>query len=139
MATVEAAGDGAQSDRSPVRPGTVLKGRYVVEELMAEGTMGSVWRGLDRDIDRPVAIKIPSEDCRKVEEFRERFAREVRRLIVFEHPHIVRIYDVGEHNGQPEHKMKFICAWCFQSGFAVGRIVFLDICANRSGNRAGGG
>ena len=101
MATDRVPGDGGNDDRPPVRPGTVLKSRYVVEELMAEGSMGSVWRGLDSDVDRPVAIKIPSEDCRKVEEFRERFAREVRRLIVFEHPHIVRIYDVGEHAGVP--------------------------------------
>jgi eukaryotic-like serine/threonine-protein kinase len=86
----------------------VLKGRYIIEELKAEGAMGSVWRALDRDVDRPVAIKFPSSYCLDDRSFRERFAREIRRLVAFEHPNIVRIYDVGEHSRFPFAVLAFL-------------------------------
>ena len=42
----------------PARPGDVLGGRYQLEELIGEGGMGSVWRAIDRTLERTVAVKV---------------------------------------------------------------------------------
>jgi len=87
--------------RRPVlAPGYVLRDRYVVEELMGEGAMASVWRARDRHLDRPVAVKVPRDEWSSSPAFVERFSREVRRLVGLEHPHIVRLYDLLEQDGR---------------------------------------
>ena len=116
MARSGAAAEGGDEDdggvpskaATPWRVGDVLKGRYVVEEEVAHGAMGSIWRALDRDLERPVAVKVPSSECLGDAEFRERFHREVQRLIRLEHPHIVRLYDVGEHARYPFAVVAFL-------------------------------
>ena len=83
------------------RPERVLKGRYELEVRLASGSMGSVWRARDLELDRLVAIKVPALESLRHPTFRERFRREVKRMIAFEHPHIVRLYDMGEEERVP--------------------------------------
>src|SRR5262249_12625926 len=63
----------------------VIDDRFEVERLAAEGGMGTVFRALDRQTRRPVAVKLamPGADT-------ERFLREARVLAELEHPGIVR-------------------------------------------------
>jgi len=59
--------------------------------------MGDVWRGTDRQLERPVAVKVmqdPLEDPR-------RFQREARIAARLQHPGITVIHDVGTHEGLP--------------------------------------
>jgi eukaryotic-like serine/threonine-protein kinase len=83
------------------RPGARLKGRYELERPLASGSMGSVWKARDVDLDRLVAIKVAGPECLRDPAFRERFRREVRHLITLEHPNIVRLYDMGEEGSVP--------------------------------------
>jgi serine/threonine-protein kinase len=67
--------------------------------------MGVLYLALDPDLDRLVAIKLLKVDS---DELRERFLREARIAARLQHPHIVSIYGVGEHDGQPYIAMEYI-------------------------------
>ncbi len=67
-------------------------GSYEVRALIGSGGMGSVWRGLDVMLDRPVAIKALRADIASNPEAVERFRQEARILARFLHPHIATLY-----------------------------------------------
>ncbi|WP_291990818.1 serine/threonine-protein kinase, partial [Luteitalea sp.] len=80
-------------------------GPYEVRDRLGQGGMGVVYLGFDPMLDRPVAIKVlkvPDEETRR------RFLREARLAARVHHPHIVSIYAVGEHEGNPYLAMEFI-------------------------------
>ena len=76
-------------------------GRYRIVDELGRGAMGAVYRALDPLIAREVAIKtlLPSLPEEVIAEVRERFLREARSAGRLNHPNIVTIYDVGEHEG----------------------------------------
>ena len=81
-----------------IAPGTML-GPYRVEALLGSGGMGVVYRAVDTRLERPVAIKLltaASVDPAA----RARFHREARMASALNHPHILAVYDVGEHMGR---------------------------------------
>jgi serine/threonine protein kinase/WD40 repeat protein len=61
--------------------------------------MGSVYLGQDNQLDRPVAIKIPSFKLDENPELLERFLREARAAATLTHPNICPVYDAGEVDG----------------------------------------
>ena len=69
------------------------------------GGMGALFLALDPAIDRLVALKLLRVDN---EETRARFLREARSAGRLQHPHIVTVYDVGEHQGQPFIAMEYV-------------------------------
>ncbi len=87
-------------------------GRYQVIETVGEGAMGTVYRGLDPAIDRPVALKTirfktgGTEDHQ--EELRERFLREARAVGRLSHPNIVTIFDVGQEDDLQYIAMEYL-------------------------------
>jgi serine/threonine-protein kinase len=81
--------------------GRVLAGRYRIEALLGSGGMASAYLARDRRLERSVVVKVPHAEVLLQAGFRQRFAREVRHLTRLEHPHVVRIYDGGEHRGVP--------------------------------------
>ena len=76
-------------------------GRYVIIAELGRGAMGAVHRAVDPLIERDVAIKtlLPNLPPEIMGEIRERFLREARSAGRLNHPNIVTIYDVGEHEG----------------------------------------
>ena len=66
--------------------------RYRVIEVLGEGGMGVVYKALDRDENRTVALK--TLRARNVDE-RRSLEREIRALSRLRHPSIVRLHDVG--------------------------------------------
>lgn len=60
--------------------------------------MGVVYRALDIKLNRPVAIKLLSDDLADAAA-RRRFQRETQIASSLNHPHIVTVYDVGEVDG----------------------------------------
>lgn len=77
-------------------------GRYLVQALLGQGAMGSVYLGRDPVLDRKVAIKtvrdLDLDEARK-KSFLERFKNEARAAARLSHPSIVAVYDVGEEEG----------------------------------------
>jgi eukaryotic-like serine/threonine-protein kinase len=78
-----------------VSSGVLLNGRYRLEERIASGGMGDVWRGTDEVLDRTVAIKIMLTALLEEKGFVERFRTEARTMATINHPGVVRIYDFG--------------------------------------------
>jgi WD40 repeat protein len=89
--------------------GLVLGGnRYQVTARLGEGGMGLVYRARDCHLDCEVVIKVPRLTMLDNPEFAGRFAREVRSLVRLSHPHVVKVIDVGEHEGLPFAVMQYL-------------------------------
>lgn len=81
-------------------------GRYVIEQVLGEGAMGTVFIGHDKQLGRRVAIKqIKGGDD---EGRRARILREAQALARLSHPNVVPIYEVGEHDGRIFFAMELV-------------------------------
>jgi serine/threonine protein kinase len=67
--------------------------RYEVKERLGSGGMATVYRAVDKNLGRDVAIKVLHEHLVHEESFKERFEQEARFIASFNHPNIVRVYD----------------------------------------------
>ncbi len=73
---------------------------YRVEELIARGGMGVVYRATHLGLERPVALKVIARELADREGFRERFLRESRLAARLDHPSVVPVYDSREVDGE---------------------------------------
>lgn len=85
------------------RGGKAVGGRYELHDLLGRGGMGSVWRGEDLLLQRPVAVKrvelpahLPDHERSTL---RSRVLREARAAARVGHPRLVTIFDVVEEEG----------------------------------------
>ncbi|HWB04293.1 MAG TPA: serine/threonine-protein kinase [Verrucomicrobiales bacterium] len=82
-------------------------GDYDLLAAVARGSSGTVFKARQRGLNRIVAVKIPGggqfSDAAEV----QRFRTEAERLAELDHPGIVPVYEVGEHQGRPYFSMKF--------------------------------
>lgn len=69
---------------------------YGVECLIGRGGMGAVYKGFQKVLERPVAIKILPSEMAIDALFTERFHREARTLARLQHRHIVSVYEFGQ-------------------------------------------
>jgi serine/threonine-protein kinase len=79
----------------------LLAGRYQLGSLLGAGGMGEVRAGRDLRLGREVAVKALRADLSARPEVRRRFEGEGRAAARLCHPHVVSVYDVGEHEGVP--------------------------------------
>ncbi|MGA8114630.1 MAG: serine/threonine-protein kinase, partial [Actinocatenispora sp.] len=77
-------------------PGGTLGGRYRLDERIATGGMGDVWKAQDTVLGRVVAVKILQSALLDEPGFVERFRAEARVMATINHPGVVRVYDYGE-------------------------------------------
>ncbi len=89
-------GEAPQTDALGV--GTVVGGRFTLEQRVRGGRHGEVWRARDARLpERRVALKL-QRASRAADKTTERhFAREIRALQRLKHPHIAQIVDHGAH------------------------------------------
>ncbi|MFF0318725.1 serine/threonine-protein kinase [Micromonospora sp. NPDC005252] len=74
----------------------VLSGRYRLDERVATGGMGDVWRASDLVLGRQVAVKVLLPALVSDPDFIARFRAEARIMAALRHPGIVQVYDCGE-------------------------------------------
>jgi eukaryotic-like serine/threonine-protein kinase len=74
-------------------------GPYEIVSPLGAGGMGEVYRGRDGRLGREVAIKILPLEFRSDRERLLRFEQEARAAAALNHPHILAVHDIGEHNG----------------------------------------
>jgi tetratricopeptide (TPR) repeat protein len=93
-------------DLPRLTPGTVLGGRYRLEQELGRGGMGIVFRATDAQLARQVALKVlPAAASHGA---RERLIREARAAAALNHPAIVSVYDSGEHHALPFFVMELV-------------------------------
>ncbi len=88
--------------------GTVLSGRYVVEEIVGTGGMAVVYRAWDSKTKRIVAVKVLRAEFQQDNEFLRRFSREAEAASQVSHENIVNMYDVGQDGDTRYIVMEFI-------------------------------
>jgi len=96
--------------------------RYRIVRLIGKGGMGEVYEAWDVDLQRRVAIKILAQSAQQDLEVVERFKGEGRALARLNHPHVVSIYAIGEHEGRAYMAMEFI------DGLPLNRFLFRHPC-----------
>ena len=82
-----------------MQAGLKLSGRYALQARLGSGGMGEVWRGVDEQLDRSVAVKMLREHLADPE-LAGRFRREARIAARLQHPGITVVHDIGSDNGQ---------------------------------------
>jgi serine/threonine protein kinase len=105
---------GADDANSPI--GAVLKNRYLIQSLLGEGGIGTVYRAVDLQINsRPVAVKLLREDRYKSKDqktdewLKRKFLQEAEALSRVRHPGVVMVLDKGElGDGRPFFVMEWV-------------------------------
>src|SRR5205085_11307348 len=69
------------------------------EQLLGAGGMAQIFHAEDKELHRPVALKVLSSAVAKQEDTRQRFLREARVMAGLSHENIVKVYDSGENDG----------------------------------------
>lgn len=72
---------------------------YTILQELGKGGMATVYLAIQQNFGRKIALKIMSPALNTDPTFSERFLREARIVADLSHPHIVQVYDVGEHDG----------------------------------------
>ncbi len=86
------------SAQTPLTSGARL-GSYQIEDPLGRGGMGTVYRALDTKFNRPVAIKVLSNELADADA-RRLFQREAQMVSSLNHPHILTVHDIGEFEGR---------------------------------------
>src|SRR5262245_52159848 len=83
-----------------IAAGTQL-GPYEILSPLGVGGMGEVWRARDTRLDREVAVKVlPASFAQDADRLR-RFKQEALATSALNHPNILTVYDIGDHEGTP--------------------------------------
>ncbi|NJP47554.1 serine/threonine-protein kinase [Actinacidiphila epipremni] len=101
-----------------VGTGTVLSGRYRLEELLGGGGFGQVYTAVDQSLGRRVAVKVLMlrPEWAEVErsERQGRFRREAVAAAGLSHPNVATVHDAGEHEGRPFLVMELLAGTDFR-------------------------
>jgi serine/threonine protein kinase/tetratricopeptide (TPR) repeat protein len=86
-------------------PGNI--GRFTILGEIGSGGMGLVYRALDPELDRTLAVKLLNTDCSNPEGVR-RMQQEAQAMARLSHPHVVQVYEVGQHRDQVFLAMEYV-------------------------------
>jgi eukaryotic-like serine/threonine-protein kinase len=89
-------------------PGTVLGQRYQIVTMLGEGGMGAVYKATDRELNRPVALKVIRPELARTKSIIERFKQELLLARQVTHKNVIRIYDLGQAEGMKFITMEYI-------------------------------
>ena len=86
----------------------VLGGRYEILQMLGEGGMGAVYKAMDRELDRPVALKLIRPELAANPSILARFKQELLLAHQVTHKNVIRIYDLGDADGVKFITMEFV-------------------------------
>jgi len=96
---------------------TLLAGRYDLLEPIGSGGAAEVWKARDTELDVIRAVKILSERAASRSTLRRRLRAEAQVLAQLDHPHVLRVLDIGMHDGRP-----FIVMELLEGGSVADRV-----------------
>jgi serine/threonine protein kinase/uncharacterized RDD family membrane protein YckC len=82
--------------------------QYELQKLLGQGGMGAVYLAHDTTLNRAVALKLLTAAHQANEPYTRRFEREARLAAQLSHPHVARVYGVGQADGKPYLVMEYI-------------------------------
>ena len=89
--------------------GQTIDGQFEIQSILGGGAFGTVYRGRQVGLDRPVAVKVPTFEIAADPVMAKRFAREARAAARVQHPGVVGIFAVGElPDGRPYLAMQLV-------------------------------
>ncbi len=94
--------------RRSFRPGDAFGDRYSIVELVGAGGMGEVYKALDRELERPVALKLVQPHLTTSPEALQRFRRELSLALSVTHRNVCRVHDLGEVDGTIFISMEYV-------------------------------
>ena len=97
-------------------------GVYDIERELGRGGMGVVYRGIDRRLDRAVAIKVLHDHLRRDATFFSRFEREAKALAALSHPNIASILALEESDGLWYMVLEFVTGRSLADRLSIGPI-----------------
>src|SRR5689334_14753731 len=101
--------DGPNSTESPVKPGDLLAGKYVVERVLGVGGMGVVVSAMHLELEERVALKFLLPSVAQNPAVVARFSREARAAAKIKSQHVARVTDVGTlENDLPYIVMEYL-------------------------------
>jgi len=104
------------------QPGELIDGRYRLEQKLGKGGMGAVFRALDVDSGKQVALKLLAPEHACEPEFVARFEREARTTGALDHPVIVPVFAVGRHRAQHYLVMSLLDGETLEQRLARGKL-----------------
>ena len=90
-------------------------GRYEIERMFGSGGMGVVFKGVDTELNRPVAIKVLAPHLARSGAAKQRFGRESRAAAAVVHEHVVAIHNVQSDGATPFIVMQYVCGESLQA------------------------
>jgi eukaryotic-like serine/threonine-protein kinase len=93
---------------SDLADGAVVDGRYRVVRRIGSGGMADVYLADDTHLGREIALKVLHRRFAQDAEFVERFRREASAAAGLQHPHVVGVFDRGEHEGTYYIAMEYL-------------------------------
>jgi serine/threonine-protein kinase len=91
-----------------IAPGARVAGRFVVEQQLGSGGMGTVFRAKDEQLGEMVALKVIAGAALLDPAAADRFRREASAARRISHPNVVRLHDIGEEQGVLFLSMEYI-------------------------------
>jgi serine/threonine-protein kinase len=82
--------------------------RYEILDRLGEGSSAVIFRAMDRELRRPVALKLQRPGVARNEVGRQRFRREAQAVAGLAHPNVVTIHDAGEVGAQSYLVMELV-------------------------------
>jgi predicted Ser/Thr protein kinase len=111
MAVTSVSGPAAASIRimqAMLQPGDLIGARYEILSILGRGGMGAVYKALDREVGRTVALKLIRPELASDPAMLARFKQELLTSTQVTHRNVIRIYDIADADGMKFITMEFV-------------------------------